>query len=358
MPNILQTEIISSVTFLDKLLFTKHLSVMVRSGIPLTEGISTLIVQTKNSGFKKILSKILKDLENGESFAKALEKHPQVFDDFYINLIRVGEESGALEKNLDFLSSQLSKSYSLNKKIQGALLYPGLIFSATLVVGGFVALYIMPQLVQFFQAFDAKLPLSTSILLFIANLFKNYGIFIFGSLGILFVFFQILIKFPAPKFLWHLLLLKIPVFGKLLQAAELAKFSRNLGILLGSGVPVDRSLEITAKTLSNLKFQKDLLLVRKKLTKGESIGAAISNKSFWEYPPLVQKMIAVGEKTGKLEEIMLYLGDFYEEEIDDTAKNLSTILEPILLIFIGLCVGFVAIAIISPIYQLTGSISK
>lgn len=358
MPNILQTEVFSHISFLDKLLFTKHLSVMVRSGIPLSESISTLISQTKNSSFKNVLQKILTDIENGESFTKALKKHERIFDDFYRSLIEIGEESGTLEKNLDFLATQMAKDYSLSKKIQGAMLYPGLIFAATLVVGGFISFYIMPQLVKFFDSFETTLPLPTQILLFVASSLQNYGVFIFGGLGILMFIISLLIRIKSVRYYWHVSLLHLPIFGKLINDSQLARFSRNLGILLQSGVPVIHALEITAQTLSNLKFQSDLMKIKNSLTRGKDISTEINANKFSEYPPLVGKMISVGEKSGKLDEIMLYLGDFYEEEIDDTAKNLSTILEPILLIVIGLVVGFVALAVISPIYQLTGSIGK
>ena len=341
---------------MDKLLFTKHMSTMVKSGIPVPEALDMLIAQQKSAAFARILKIVLKEIENGQSLARAMEKHPKVFDQFYVSLIEVGEESGALEENLEFLSKQLAKDYNLRKKIQGAMFYPALVFGATFVMGGFISLFILPKLVDFFSAFDIELPLPTKILLFFANLMKNYGVVtLIGVFVALFILSRIL-ALPKIKPKWHALILKAPLFGKMIAYGQLARFCRNLATLLKSGVTVTKSLETTAKTLSNLRFRNDLTQIAQEITKGKNIGDILEQKGYSEYPSLVTKMIKVGEKTGKLEDTLAYLGDFYEEEIDDISKNLTTILEPIMLIMIGIVVGFVALAIISPIYELTGSI--
>lgn len=348
----------SRISFLEKLLFTKHLSTMIKAGIPIAEALATLVDQSKSKTFRNVIEKVLSDIENGQTLAKSLGKHKQVFDQFYVSLIEVGEESGTLEENLEFLAKQLAKDYALRKKIQGAVLYPALVFFATFIMGGFIALFILPKLVDFFEAFEIELPITTKILLFMATTMRDYGIllaFCFLAISLLGYF---AIQLPKVKPKWHSMVLVFPLFGELLAFGQLARFSRNLGVLLKSGVPITRSIEVTAHTLSNLKFQYDLLEVEKILSKGKNIGDALEQKKFSEFPPLVSKMISVGEKTGKLDETLLYLGDFYEDEIDNISKNLTTILEPILLISIGLVVGFVALAIISPIYELTGSIRR
>lgn len=346
------------VPFLERLLFTKHLATMVKAGIPIAEALATLVDQAKSPSFKTILTAVLKDIKNGQSLAKSFSKHPQAFDQFYISLVKIGEGSGKLEENLKFLSEQLAKDYATRQKIKGAMLYPTLIFSATIIMGGFIGLFILPQLVDFFTAFEIELPLTTKILLFVANLFKDYGIILVVSLLLLALLLYLAVQLPKIKFLWHTYTLKIPLFGQIISYGQLARFSRNLGTLLKSGVPVTKSLDTTANTLSNLKFRHDLLQVGQELSKGKKIGAILDKHSFPEFPPLVSKMISVGEKTGKLEDTLLYLSEFYEDEIDNISKNLTTILEPILLVGIGLIVGFVALAIISPIYELTGSIRR
>lgn len=349
-------KLISGISYQEKLLFTKHLDTMIKAGIPIDEALVTLVDQAKSKAFKKVIEKVLKDVENGQSLSKSLGKHPNAFNEFYISLIEVGEESGTLESNLDFLAKQMTKDYSLRKKIKGALFYPALVITATIVLGTFISFFILPKLVDFFDSFDVELPPTTKVLMYIAYVMKNYGLIIMSSLAGLIVLMIVLVRLRPVKYLWHKMMIKLPLFGKLIAYGQISRFSRNLGTLIQSGVPVTRSMEITANTLSNLKFKNDLFEVTKSLTKGKNIGKTLENKKFSEYPPIVSKMISIGEKTGKLDETLLYLGDFYEDEIDDMSKNLTTIIEPVLLIVIAAAVGFVALAIISPIYELTGSI--
>jgi len=348
----------SNVSYLDTLLFTKHLAIMIKSGVPLLDAIDTLRGQTKSKAFEKILAGIYEDAKNGQSLVVSLRKYPKVFNQFYISLIEVGESSGTLEQNLEFLSSQLTKEYQLKKKMQGALLYPGLVISATILMGGGITLFVLPKLVDFFASFEATLPLSTQILLWIALVAKQFGIVIAIGCIVLTIAMGIMLQIPKIKYIWHSVMIKIPIFGELLLDQELARFSRNYGILLKSGISSTKGLEITAKTVSNLRMQKDILMVADMLSAGNSIGATMMKEKFPEFPSMVTKMILVGEKTGKLENVLLYLGEYYEEEIENISKNLSTLLEPILLTVIGIIVGFMALAIISPIYELTGSINK
>jgi len=349
-------DIFNGVSFKDKLFFTKHLAIMTQSGIPITEGLFILMAQTKSQYFKNILKISINEIKNGQSLAATLKKFPKVFDQFYISLLEVGEQSGTLEKNLNFLAKQLAKDFQLRQKIKGAMLYPGIVFGAASIMGGFIAFFILPQLVGFFDAFQIELPFTTKILLFFANILKNHSLlFLLSIIGSILLFLSF-IRIPAIVPIWHRFLLKIPLFGKLIAYDQLSRFSRNLGILLQSGVPVTTSIQVTANTLSNLKFKTDLMNVSQHLIKGKEIGSSLDQCP--EYPPLVSKMISVGEKTGRLDETLIYLSDFYEEEIDNISKNLTTILEPIMLITIGLIVGFVALAIISPIYELTSSIRQ
>ncbi len=351
-----QIQIGTGVSFQEKLLFTKHLATMIHAGIPMAEALQTLLEQTNSKSMKNILSTVIEQIKNGKSLTDALSEYPKVFDLFYTSLVQIGEKSGTLEESLDFLAKQLGKDYALRKKIQGALLYPGLVFFSTAIMGGFISLFVLPQLVDFFDAFDFPLPLPTKILLFVANVMKDYGIVIFAGIGLFFFGLSLFVKLKPIKPYWHAFLLKIPMIGKLIAYGQLARFTRNFGILLQSGLPVDQSLEITSKTMSNITYSQVILKLSQSLKKGESLHTTLHEKKISSIPPLVAKMIGVGEKTGNLDTSLLYLGNFYEDEIDEISKNLSTILEPILLLGIGLVVGFVALAIIGPIYELTGSI--
>lgn len=349
--------LINQVSFEEKLLFTKHLSVMIKSGITLSEAIDALYAQTTNPGFSKVLGHVLAQIRNGKSFADALKTHPEVFDEFFVSLVEVGEQSGTLETNLEFLSIQLSKDNSLRKKVKGALLYPGVVLSAVGIMGGFIALVVLPQLVTFFNSFEVELPVTTQILLWVADIMKNWGIFIvgFGVAGV--IAFSILVKTPQIKPIWHAMLLRTPLLGKIIRYSQLARFSRNLGTLLTSGVPVTLALETTSNSLGNVAYKRATSKILIEVKKGKQIADAMT-KNPKLFPIIVSKMVGVGEKTGKLDESLLYLGDFFEEEVDNFSRNLSTVLEPFLLIFIGLVVGFIAIAIVSPIYELTGSIRR
>lgn len=331
---------------------------MLKAGIPLTEALDSLKDQARTSGFKKILTSILADAQQGKSLEEALSKHPGVFDPLYLSLIKIGERSGNLEKNLEHLSKQLDKEHNFRKKIQSAMLYPLLVLLSTLGLGTGISFFILPKLTDFFESLDVELPLPTKILLFIAKVVKNYGILIFVSLIAIFMLLLFLIRVPFIKKIWHWFLLHFPIVGPFLKDTHLSSFCRNLGIMLESGIPIAEALEISAGAIGNEVFKADVKRIGLAVEKGRGIEEALEKGKFFEFPPVVSKMIGVGEHTGHLEDNLLYLGDFFEEEVDSMSKNFADILEPVLLLGIGLVVGFMALAVISPIYQLTGSIGR
>ena len=346
------------ITLSDKMLFTKHLSIMLKSGIPLSEAISSVRDQTGNLSFKETLTDIVAEIENGQSLEKALRRHPKVFDKLYISLVEVGEKSGNLEENLDYLATQIRKSYEFNKKVQGAMLYPKLVLASSLIMGGSISLFVLPKLFDLFKALDVELPLTTKMLLFVANVMKDYGVFIVGGVAIFAVALTLLLKTPKVKPRWHEILLALPVIGHLNQNVALTTICRNLGIMLKSGLTITAALETQQDATENLVFKKYLENLLKSIEKGKKLSEEMESAKFKYMPSIVTKMIGVGEETGKLDEVLIYLGDFFEEEVDDATKNLSNTLEPILLLAIGAVVAFMALAIISPIYQLTGGIKR
>lgn len=348
--------ILDRISFLDKLLFTKHLAMMVKSGITLSEAVETIASQTPSKKFHKTLTEISDDIKNGNSFPQALKKHPKVFNQFYITLTEVGEESGTLDENLKYLADQLAKEYTLKKKVQGALLYPTIVLVAVSLVGIGMSIFVLPQLADLFETLSVELPITTKILLFFANTMKNYGIFVISGFVALIILFRIFIKLPIIRPKWDSFLLSFPIFGPLLQNKELTSLCRNLGVMLKSGLPIIKALEVEYLGTENLVFKGYLEKIQKSVNKGKEIRDELDQGNYSRFSPIAVKMIGVGEKTGKLDEAFLYLGDFFEDEVDNTAKNLSVVLEPIILLVIGLVVGFVALAIISPIYNLTGSI--
>lgn len=345
------------VSFVDKLMFTKHLSVMVKAGIPLSDAILTLKEQSNNPKFKDTMTGVLSDVENGQSLAKSLGKYPKIFDSFYLNLIHIGEESGNLEENLDYLSTQLKKTYELKKKIQGAATYPLIVLVTALLIGGSIALFVLPKLTDFFSSFEVELPLSTKILLFLANLMKNYGVLIVLGVLALGVGIVYLIN-TVFKRAWDRFLITVPIAGPFIRSVILSSICRNLGIMLKSGLPIRQTLHAQAQASENFVYRKYLENIEEAVSRGKSIESEIVSGKYTHFPPIFGRMIGVGERTGKLDETLLYLADFFEEDSDNSAKNFSNILEPVMLLGIALVVVFIALSIITPIYELTGSIKR
>ena len=340
----------------DILFFSKNVAVLIRSGVPLAEALGILHAQVNGGSFKKIVWDIKKSVENGSSLAKALGEHKNVFDPFFTGIVTIGEESGTLDESLGFLATELSKDFYLRQKIQGALLYPGLVFGATFVMGGFISLFILPQLVTFFDGLDIPLPITTQILLGFAKIMNSYGILIFSGLGIVITLAFFSIRLRPIKKLWDKVVFSFPLFGDLLLYGYLARISKNVGVLVKSGVPLPKSLTIVAQTAENSNLEEGIQHALAQVKKGKQLSKGFEEYNTHLFTPLFTKMIETGEKTGKVDEACMYLGGYYEEEVDNIAKNLTTVLEPILLLIIGLVVGFVALAIIGPIYSLTGSI--
>ncbi len=353
-----QLHLFPRVSFIDKLLFTKHLSMMAATSITILEALQILVAQSESKVLKKIMQDMVSDIKNGKSLNAALAKHPKVFDSFYTSIIEVGETSGTLDKSLVYLSNQLAKEYAFRKKVKGAMMYPAIVLTAAGLVGIGISVFVLPQLVELFKGFDVKLPLSTQILLSFASIMQNFGVLVLaGFIGLL-VFLRFLITQNQVKPYIDRMLLNIPVFGKIIQNAELASFCRNLGIMLESGLPITAGLTIEVKITSNTVFKVYMLRMLTAVEKGKSLSEELEQGHYGKIPLIVTKMIAVGEKTGRLDETLIYLSNFFEDEVDDATANISTLLEPIMLFIIGGIVAFVALAIISPIYELTGTISK
>ena len=344
------------VNFLDLTNFTKHMSIMLKAGINLSEILDTLIAQTKSQKLKETLKHILTDTNNGATISSAMEKFPSVFDQFYVNIIKIGEESGKLDENLEYLSGKLLKELSLRKKIKEAMFYPTMVVTATIVLGLGLSIFVLPKMGDLFRSFDMALPLPTRILLWFSDFMKKYNIYVVIGLVVFVILFRIFIRLKMIRPYWSQFLLKIPILGQFFINVETASFCRNLGVMLSSSLPISRALDIAEKTTENDVFKKYIVAIQKSVSEGKLLGEQLLGGSFPILPTMASRMISVGERSGKLNEMLVYIGDYYESETDSLAKNFSTIIEPVLLLFIGLIVGVLALAIIGPIYQLTGSI--
>jgi len=339
----------------EKIFFAEHLSLLIKGGIPLSEAIETLENEAKSRVFRRSLAEISKKILEGQRLSKALQTYPGIFDNFFCNVVRVGEESGTLEENLKYLAQQLKSDYEIKKKVSGALIYPIIVVILALVVAFSITFFVLPKITGLFQILEIELPLATRILINTASFLKKNLLLLIIGIIFLILIFKILQRFKFFKFYFDSILLSLPFFNQIFGNLNLARFSRTFYTLLKSGMPILEALDICIATHSNEVFKKNLTFVKLRVERGERMSQGL--KEFPKiFPSVFSQMVAVGEKSGTLEESFLYLANFYEGEIDSTLKNLSGILEPILLILVGAFVAFVALAIIIPIYRFVGAL--
>lgn len=338
----------------DILFMTKHLAIALKNGLTIIDGLEMLFEQATSHKLQTVLRSIIEMIQTGHSYYDALSLYPQYFSPMYINMVKTGELSGTLKENLLHLAAELKKSEELRQKIKSAMMYPILILVAVFGLGFSVAIFVLPKIVPLFKTLGAELPASTRLLIFVSDLFEKHTLWIIGGTVGFFIFFFWLIRRKLIKPLFHLFILKVPIFGPILSNIQLEQFARTLGTLLRSGVTVDRSLKITADAGTNLVYKRAVLSLIPQVETGKTLSEAMSHYPKL-FPKIALRMVGMGEKTGSLEETLNYLSEMYGEEVDNTVKNLSTILEPAMLIMIGCVVGFVAISILGPIYKITGA---
>lgn len=345
----------SRVPLSEKLFFVRHLQVMLRAGISLSRALNTLALQTKNARLARAIKEIAETIEKGKSFTESLTQHKDIFGDLFISMIESGEISGHLEEVLGHLHTQLKKRYELISRVRGALIYPAVILLAILGVGAFMFIYVLPKIVEMFKDFETELPLPTQILITVSNVLKDNTLIVF----IVFAFFIALLvaawKNKTSRVWLEKILLNLPVAGGIVKKINIAIFARSFSSLLKTNIMINRSLEITANILGNLHYKKAIKEINDQLKKGSQIQETISSypKIF---PPVVCGMISIGEETGELDSILEELSDFYESEIEKIMRDLPSLIEPVLILLLGLGVGGVAVAIIMPMYTLTQAI--
>lgn len=348
--------LLGTVSHVEKVLFTKHLSVMLRAGLTLLESLQILIEQSSTWRMRTILKGAYRRVERGEKFSDALGAYPQVFTPFYINIVRAGELSGNLEENLEHLAGQFTKEHELRQKVKTALMYPTIVIIAAAFIGFFFATYVLPQVAGLFTGLQGiKLPLVTVILLKVSAFARQYTFVSFVGLfgGLYFVWWFLRRKFLAP--VTHYLILRLPVIGRIVKDVNLARFSLVFGTLLRSGIDIIKAIEVTSSVLNNVYYKRALGRVLVEVQRGQPVSEVLARYPDI-FPRLTGRMIGVGERAGKLEEVLGYLSDFYELEVETTMKNLQTILEPVLLLFIGLVALGMAFAILIPIYNFIAAI--
>ncbi len=336
----------------EKMLFVKHLSIMIKAGMPLLDSLWLLRKQARSKGFKKIISNLIVDVDNGQFLSVGLEKYASIFGDFFINIIRVGEASGTLAENLNYLHKELWKSYELRRKIRSAMTYPIIVLVAAGGISFILIFFIFPKIIPIFTSFRMELPLPTRMLIGFVNVFTAYGIWILAGFLLFIAAAWFLFQVKKVRFMFHRFLLSLPYIGKVSQNINMTAFARTFGTLLKSGIKIVDAIMITADTVPNLIFQKKLKLMAEKVKNGELMSSYMVEESQF-FPPIFSQMVEVGESTGHLDENLNYLADFYESEVDEIFKNISTVLEPMLLLLMGIVVGFIVLAVITPIYGFT-----
>lgn len=345
---------IRGVSDLDILTFTKHLSITLKSGLTLSEGIDIVLDQASGK-WRKMLLNISDMVKAGSPLYKALDVYSKYFTPVFISTVKSGELSGTLAGNLSRLSKQLYRSRKLKKKITSAMIYPIFVFVAVLGLGFSVAIFVLPKILPLFKMLGTEIPLTTKWLIAISDLFAAHGLLIiFGFIGLV-IFLSWFLRRNFVKPVTHRFLLRVPILGKLLKNIIIERFSRNLGILLNSGVPIASSLRISREATENREYNDAFFSIISRVESGGDLKGALAEYPFL-FPSLVSKMIGVGEKTGNLSDTLKYVADYYADEVGEAIRNLSTMLEPLLLIIIGGVVGLVAISILGPIYQITGSL--
>ena len=333
---------------------TRQLSSMLTSGLTLLRSLQIWKNQVRNRTLVEIIDSIIKDIQEGASFSRAIAKHPEVFSPVYIALIEASESSGLLDKAFLRLADTLEKQQKLKNTVKSALTYPAIVVAMMVIVVFVMMIFVIPQISTLYQSLNVVLPLPTLILIQISNFFVSFWFIIIAFLVLVGLAYNRWYKTVEGKLAIDSILLKIPIFGNLTKKAILAEFSRTLGILLGSGTLVIEALERVSNITGNIHYKNAIDDVGKRVEKGVSIGDAMS--LHYLFPPNLVELVKIGEQTGKLDETLIKASEYFENEVDSAVKTLSTALEPIILVVLGIGVAFLVFSIITPIYQITSSI--
>ncbi len=343
-----------SVKIDDLVIFARQLSTLVGAGIPLLEGIEILVDQTEKAAFKTVIRKLYEEVRAGKSFSEALEKHPKIFSFLFVHMVRAGETSGHLEEILDRLATYLEKTSALQKKIRSALTYPAVVTAMAMIITTGMMTFIIPKFAEIFRTVNAPLPLPTIILINVSNYVKDNLLFMSFLGAGFFVAFHFWKKTKSGRLIWDSLKLNFPVFGPLFLKVAVSKFCRTLATLVKSGVPILSSLEIVAYTSGNAQLEKLILGIRNSVTKGEGISGPLGQSTI--LPHMVVRMIAVGEETGELEKMLTKIADFYDTQVDSTVSALTSLIEPLVIAFLGIVIGGIVVSMFLPILTLTQAI--
>jgi len=353
--NMFSFEVFGHVSLSAKIMFTNNLSGMLSAGLSLTRALSVLEKQTTNITFNNILKALIDEINKGGTLSSGMKKYPKVFSGVFVSMVHSGEESGGLPRTLSEIGVTLKKTYDLNKKIKGALIYPSVILFAIFAIGILMMIYVVPTLTATFKDVGMELPASTQFIIFISDSLKDHFFLFAVAIATIVGIFIAFAKLKFTQRYFDLIIIKIPLLGALVREMNTARTTRTLSSLLSSGVDLSRALTITEEVLQNVHYKELIHSSVLSIEKGVSLSASFKEHPEL-YPIMVGEMIEVGEETGKLSQMLMDIASFYENEVDNKTKNLSTIIEPVLMVFIGAAVGFFAVAMIKPMYSVMDSI--
>ncbi|MCX5700944.1 MAG: type II secretion system F family protein [Candidatus Omnitrophica bacterium] len=340
----------------DLVIFTRQLATMIEAGIPLVHALGILAEQTENKELKEVVVTVRQDIEAGMNFCDALSKHPKVFSELFINMARAGESSGMLDDILDRLATYLEKTAALARKIKSSLVYPAVVITMAIIITAVLLIKVVPTFKGIFEVLGGELPVPTKILIGISDILRSYLLFLVGFLIISVVAFKKYISTEKGRYNFDSLKLKAPVLGVLFRKLAVAKFSRTFSTLIKSGVSVLSALEIVSKTSGNKVVEEAVIDCSKAVRDGESIAKPLLKNG--TFPPMVCRMISVGEQTGQLEKMLGKIADFYDEQVDAATSGLTSMIEPLVIGFLGIVVGGIVISLFLPIFQISKLIAK
>ncbi len=335
----------------DLVIFTRQFATMIDAGLPLVQALEILSQQTENKTLAKVIGEVKTDVESGSTFADALKKHPRIFSELYANMVAAGEAGGILDTILNRLAQYIEKAMKLKKKVKGALIYPSVIVSVAVLVIVVIMIFVIPTFAKMFTQLGGILPLPTRIVIGMSNFLGGIGglIILACIIGIIISIVQIR-RTEKGKYAIDVIVLKLPIFGILLLKVAIAKFTRTLGTLVSSGVPILDSLDITAKTAGNKVIEKSVYEVKKGVAEGKTLAEPLKMAKI--FPPMVTQMISVGESTGAVDNMLNKIADFYDDEVDNAVANLTAMMEPLLMVFLGVTIGFIVVSMYLPIFKL------
>jgi type IV pilus assembly protein PilC len=344
----------SKITEQEVVIFTRQFATMIEAGLPLVQCLDILARQAENKEFARVIGQVKTDVESGDSFADALRKHPRVYSDFYVNMVEAGETGGILDTILARLAGYMEKAAALKSQVKGAMIYPAVIIGIAIIVVVFLLLYVIPVFADMFASFGGTLPAPTRFVMFLSDLVKDYILYAIPLVGALIWLFKRFYKTEKGRLMVDTLVLKLPVFGPLIQKVAVAKFTRTLGTLVSSGVPIIDGLEITARTAGNKVVEGAVLSIISSIKEGQTIAEPLGRQAI--FPPMVVQMIEVGENAGALDAMLNKIADFYDQEVDTAVAALTKLMEPMLMVFLGTVIGGMVVAMYLPIFKIAGAI--